>query len=197
MDRRVRQGGGFAKRSWAQLNAASSKLSRKIGWMNNNANLIEEIRYQDVKDGAAATGATHGSWGSQNTPGKPWECTYAMWSDDILSKTGDDEAMMILENLEKKDPTDRPTNRINNPTNYILSSARNSLRRNKRGFRGERKGGQRPRGDGGVPEPDRPPQASRRPSEPEKDGRWTEGKAEEEGLMPSFLATLGRLEGPL
>jgi len=41
----IRRGGTFAKRS-----AASSKISKKIGWLNSHAGLAAEIRYSEVKD---------------------------------------------------------------------------------------------------------------------------------------------------
>ncbi|CAJ1451666.1 unnamed protein product [Effrenium voratum] len=80
----VRRSGNFAKR-----NSTSTKLSRKIGWLNNHAGLQEEIRFADVKE--------------------------------LLAQVGDEEAFMILQNLEKK------ARDIQKPTNYIISSARNSL----------------------------------------------------------------------
>lgn len=116
----VRQGGGFAKR-----NAASSKLSRKIGWLNNTGSLQQEIRFSDVKD--------------------------------LLQKVGDDDAMQILKNLEKK------AKEIQNPTGYISNSAKNCLD----GGRRQRSRTQRGR-QGPVPEPEEPP----------KD-RWRDAEAEE------------------
>eukprot|EP00930_Biecheleria_cincta_P004973 TRINITY_DN10589_c0_g2_i1.p1 TRINITY_DN10589_c0_g2~~TRINITY_DN10589_c0_g2_i1.p1 ORF type:complete len:848 (+),score=167.20 TRINITY_DN10589_c0_g2_i1:35-2545(+) len=41
----VRRGGNFAKRQ-----AASTKISRKIGWLNSHGGLAGEIRYNEVKD---------------------------------------------------------------------------------------------------------------------------------------------------
>jgi len=127
--RGVRQTGGFAKR-----NAVSSKLSRKIGWLNSHGNLQDEIRFIEVKD--------------------------------VLQRTGDDEAMMILQNLEKK------AKEIQNPTGYILNSAKNSLDRGRRQPRARPARERRGR-SGPVPEPDQPP----------KD-RWKE-EAPEEGLQDS------------